>query len=66
MIILHKVILYTPVFRKTARLVWVGIPYPKYNPLIAQGPAYYDFTTNYCNLRNLMTGSGLADLEGYR
>merc|ERR1712213_15664 len=30
------------------------------------GPAYYDFTTNYCNLRNLMTGSGLADLEGYR
>merc|ERR1712156_611054 len=29
------------------------------------GPAYYDFTTNYCNLRNLMTGSGLADLEGY-
>merc|ERR1712037_536099 len=30
------------------------------------GPAYYDFTTNYCNLRNLMTGSGLADLDGYR
>merc|ERR1712037_601061 len=29
------------------------------------GPAYYDFTTNYCNLRNLMTGSGLADLDGY-
>merc|ERR1712212_284477 len=28
------------------------------------GPAYYDFTTNYCNLRNLMTGSGLADLNG--
>merc|ERR1712130_658629 len=30
------------------------------------GPAYYDFTTNYCNLRNLMTGSGLSDLDGYR
>ena len=31
-----------------------------------QGPAYYDFTTNYCNLRNLMVGSGLANLDGYR
>merc|ERR1712203_59181 len=29
------------------------------------GPAYYDFTTNYCNLRNLMVGSGLANLDGY-
>ena len=34
--------------------------------VVLQGPAYYDFTTNYCNLRNLMTGSGLADLDGYR
>merc|ERR1712198_66746 len=30
------------------------------------GPAYYDFTTNYCNLRNLMVGTGLASLEGYK
>jgi len=30
------------------------------------GPAWFDFTTNYCNMRNLMVGSGLADLEGYR
>ena len=31
-----------------------------------QGPAYYDYTTNYCNMRNLMVGAGLAGLEGYR
>merc|ERR1711974_62084 len=31
----------------------------------SSGPAYYDFTTNYCNLRNLITGSGLANLDGY-
>ena len=31
-----------------------------------QGPAWYDFTTNYCNLRNLMVGAGLAQLQGYR
>merc|ERR1712079_89016 len=30
------------------------------------GPAYYDYTTNYCNMRNLMVGAGLAGLEGYR
>ena len=31
-----------------------------------QGPAYYDYTTNYCNMRNLMVGAGLAGLQGYR
>merc|ERR1711884_314447 len=30
------------------------------------GPAYYDYTTNYCNMRNLMVGAGLAGLQGYR
>merc|ERR1711953_245540 len=30
------------------------------------GPAYYDFTTNYCNMRNLMTGTGMSELQGYR
>merc|ERR1712241_140202 len=30
------------------------------------GPAYYDFTTNYCNMRNLMVGAGLVELEGYK
>merc|ERR1711872_199360 len=29
------------------------------------GPAWYDYTTNYCNLRNLMVGTGLANIEGY-
>ena len=31
-----------------------------------KGPAYYDYTTNYCNMRNLMVGAGLVELEGYR
>ena len=34
--------------------------------IVPQGPAWYDFTTNYCNLRNLMVGAGLAQLQGYR
>merc|ERR1712008_241480 len=29
------------------------------------GAAWYDFTTNYCNLRNLMVGAGLAQLQGF-
>jgi len=30
------------------------------------GPAWYDYTTNYCNMRNLMVGSGFVQLEGYK
>eukprot|EP00090_Calanus_glacialis_P012731 TRINITY_DN21351_c0_g1_i3.p1 TRINITY_DN21351_c0_g1~~TRINITY_DN21351_c0_g1_i3.p1 ORF type:complete len:197 (+),score=40.71 TRINITY_DN21351_c0_g1_i3:47-637(+) len=30
------------------------------------GPAWYDYTTNYCNMRNLMVGAGLVELEGYK
>lgn len=30
------------------------------------GPAYFDFTTNYCNMRNLMVGAGYTELSGYR
>ena len=31
-----------------------------------QGSAWYDYTTNYCNMRNLMVGAGLVELEGYK
>ena len=34
--------------------------------IVIQGPAWYDFTTNYCNMRNLMVGSGMVELEGYK
>ena len=27
--------------------------------------AYLDFGTNYCNLRNLMDGAGLSEMEGF-
>eukprot|EP00088_Acartia_fossae_P003873 TRINITY_DN11665_c0_g1_i7.p1 TRINITY_DN11665_c0_g1~~TRINITY_DN11665_c0_g1_i7.p1 ORF type:complete len:190 (-),score=11.73 TRINITY_DN11665_c0_g1_i7:75-644(-) len=27
--------------------------------------AYFDFGTNYCNLRNLMDGAGLSSISGY-
>ena len=33
--------------------------------LVVKGPAWFDFTTNYCNLRNLMVGTGLAERPGY-
>ena len=33
--------------------------------VLSQGPAYYDYTTNYCNMRNLMVGAGFTELAGY-
>ena len=28
--------------------------------------AYFDFGTNYCNLRNLMDGVGLSEMDGFK